>query len=68
MPERTSGGKKNKKAMKGKNIAMAYLHMEVDSGKATGCLANACDDDYPNGQAYLAWDFLKMKYAKTDML
>ena len=51
MPESISGRKKNKKAMKGKNIAMAYLHMEFQSGKATGCLANSCDDDYPNGQA-----------------
>ena len=37
-------------------------------GKSTGYLPKAFDDDYPNGQAYLAWDLLQMKYAKTDML
>ena len=69
MPERNSGGKKkNKKAKKANNIAMAYLYMEVESGKATGCLAKACGDDYPNGKAYLDWAFLQRKYAKTDML
>ena len=54
--------------MKAKNIEMAYLCMEVDLGKTTGCLAKACGDDYPNGKAYLDWDFLQRKYAKTDML
>ena len=49
MPERTAGGKKRKKAMKAKNIAMAYLHMEVELGKATWWLAKACDDNFPNG-------------------
>ena len=62
------GGKKKKKAMKANNLAMVYLHMVVESGTATGCLAKACDYDYTNGQAYLAWDFLQKKYAKTDML
>ena len=68
MPESISGGKKNKKARKANNITMAYFHMAVDLGKYTGCLAKACDDDYPNLQAYLAWDLLQRKYAKTDML
>ena len=68
IPESTTGEKKKKKAMKSNNLAMAYLHMAVESGKSTGCLAKACDDDYPNGQAYPAWDSLQKKYAKTDML
>ena len=61
-------GGKNKKAIKANNLAMVYLHMAVESGTATGCLAKACDYDYTNGQAYLAWDFLQKKYKKTDML
>ena len=68
MPESNAGGKKKKKAKKANNIAMAYLCMEVESGKATVCLAKACGDDYPNGQAYLDWDLLQRKYANTDML
>ena len=59
MPESNTVEKKKKKAMKSKNLEMTYLHMEVESGKSTGCLSKACDDDYPNGQAYLAWDLLK---------
>ena len=54
--------------MKANNLTMVYLHMVVESGIATGCLAKACDYDYTNGQAYLARDFLQKKYAKTDML
>ena len=54
--------------MKAKNIEMAYLCMEVDLGKTTGCLAKACGDEYPNGQAYLSLDLLQRKYVKTDML
>ena len=46
---------------------MAYLHMAVESGKSTGCLAKACGDDYHDGQAYLAWELLQRKYAKTEM-
>ena len=54
MPERNSGGKKkNKKAKKANNIALAYLYMEVESGKAIGCLAKTCGYDYPNGKSYL---------------
>ena len=68
IPESNAGKNKNKKARKANNIAMAYFHMAVDLGKYTGCLAKACDDDYPNLQAYLAWDLLQRKYAKTDML
>ena len=68
MTESTAGRKKNKKSMKANNLTMAYLHMTEESGKATGFLAKLCDDDYPNGKAYLAWDLLKMIYAKTDML
>ena len=45
MPESAAGGNNKKKFMKANNIAMAYFHLEVESGKATGCLANTCDDD-----------------------
>ena len=68
MPESNTGGKKNKKAKKSNNLSMAYLYMEVESGKSTVCLYKACGDDYPNGQEYLDWDLLQNKYAKTDML
>ena len=72
MHESTIGEKKKKKkknkVMKANNLAMAYLHMAVELGKATGFLAKECDYDYPNGQAYLARDFLQNKYTKTDML
>ena len=68
MPESTTGEKKKNKAMKANNLEMAYLHMSVELGKATGCLAKAFYDDYPNEQAYLAWDLLQKKYVKTDML
>ena len=53
MPESTTGEKKNKKSTKANNLVMAYLHMAVESWKSTGCIAKACDDDYPNGQAYV---------------
>ena len=68
MPESTEGEKKKKKAMKANNLAMLYFHMEVESVKSTVCLAKACDDDYPNNHAYLAWDLLQRNYAKTNML
>ena len=45
MPESNAGEKKKNNAYNANNIAMAYLYMEVESGKATGFLAKACGDD-----------------------
>lgn len=62
MPESTEDEKVKKKAMKVNNLAiMAYLNMAMESGTAAGCLAKACDDDYPNGLAYEAWEILQKK-------
>ena len=42
---------------------MLYLHMSVDSAKATVCLAKAVNEKYPKGLAYKAWKNLQKHYA-----
>ena len=51
-----------------KNLAMAYLHMSMESTNGTGCLEKACNDEFPKGLLHEAWKHLHKKYAKTDIL
>ena len=55
MQESTADEKRLKNAVKENNLEMAYLHMSVESAKATGCLAKACDDECPKGLAHVVW-------------
>ena len=43
---------------------MVYLHMSVDSAKATGCLVKASGGEYPKGLAQVVQKNLQKKYVK----
>ena len=47
---------------------MAYLHISVESAKATRFLAKCRDDEYPKGLSHVEWKNLNKKYLKTDIL
>ena len=67
MSESTVTEKNTEEGSESKNLAMLYLHINVDSDKDVGCLSRACYDKYPKGLAYLAWKNLHKNYVKTDI-
>ena len=56
-----------KKALKEENLEISYLHMSMESDKATGCLTKECSEKYSKELAHEAWKKLKNIYAKTDI-
>ena len=57
-----------KKSVKANNLEMDYLHISMESAKATGFLAKAYENECPKGLVHVAWKNLHKNYPKTDIL